>query len=166
MGLKMSTIQHYSKFDIRDGNHPPANNKTVLIQIKDPEEDFVRPKDLGFVAIHRFSFEDIEDETVENTITKEQALAIADILQDALDSNHDVIVHCVAGICRSSAVAICGQKLGFNLEDKVRLPNVLVVRRILEELGITDHRFEVKKYNEFQDWLDEYRQKESDYAKQ
>ncbi len=131
----MPWIQHFSRSDIKNGTHYEPGDNTVLIQIKDCDEDFVKPK-RRFVNIIKFEFEDVEDETNPNSITDHDAKLIAMVLRDAYEKNRNVIVHCVAGLCRSSAVAVAGHQIGFNLEDKVRRPNALVKRKVFQALGL------------------------------
>lgn len=128
-------IQHFSEAEIVDGLHYAVDHKTVLIQIRDHDHRFVLPK-YEFSSVHQFVFDDVTDETDPNCIKHHQASIIAMILQSAYANNQNVLVHCYAGLCRSSAVAICGQRVGFALEDKVRWPNSLVELRIKTALGL------------------------------
>ena len=140
-------IQHFSRTDIRDGLHyDHGKNKTVLIQIKDATDPpFVIPcrKD-DYVTIYQFMFDDIDDWTQDECIQQNQADSLVQILRSAYDNRHNVLVHCHAGICRSSAVAIIGEKIGFQLEHRSRLPNKLVMQRMFLSLGMEDESEKIK----------------------
>jgi predicted protein tyrosine phosphatase len=141
----MPTIQHYSKDDIQKGNYVVTDTKnTVLIQILDEDEgQFPRPPD-EFKYVCRFIFEDTEDKNNHNAITNDDAKRIANILLNSYRNGWDVVVHCYAGVCRSSAVAIAGEKIGFTLEKKSRLPNELVMSKVVKELGVEDDSKSIK----------------------
>jgi hypothetical protein len=49
----------------------------------------------------------------------------------------NVIVHCVAGVCRSGAVCEVGVMLGFDDTEAFRSPNLLVKHRMMRCLGWT-----------------------------
>jgi hypothetical protein len=49
----------------------------------------------------------------------------------------DVVVHCVAGICRSGAVAEVGVMMGFDDAEAFRSPNLLVKHKMMRKLGWT-----------------------------
>jgi hypothetical protein len=49
----------------------------------------------------------------------------------------NVIVHCVAGVCRSGAVCEVGVMLGFDDTEAFRSPNLLVKHRMMKCLGWT-----------------------------
>lgn len=139
----MPWIQHFSRLDIQDGMHYDPGQNTVLIQIADASyfindptsRNFVIPK-YKFHSVHQFAFDDIDDAEISSSITDEQAKKIASILRECYAQNLNVMVHCKAGLCRSSAVAIAGMKIGFVLEDKTRIPNKLVLLKIAKELGV------------------------------
>jgi len=42
--------------------------------------------------------------------------------------------HCVAGVCRSGAVAEVGTMLGFTDTETFRIPNVMVKRKLIQQL--------------------------------
>lgn len=132
----MPWIQHFSEDDVVRGIHYAPENNTVLIQICDHDHYFVDPM-YTFQEEHQFVFDDVTDESNEFCISDEQAKDIANALRDAYSKNRNVIVHCYAGLCRSSAVAICGQYIGFRLEDKIRWPNSLVELRVKTALGVS-----------------------------
>lgn len=133
----MPWIQHFSKSDVVTGHvYDPTVRPTILIQIKDHHDTFGKPFH-NFVDVWQFDFDDIEDESEPYAITDEQAKLLADVLRNALKADHNVAVHCAAGICRSSAVAVVGQMIGFDLEDKPRVPNTLVKKKLMMELGLS-----------------------------
>ncbi len=131
----MPFIQNVSFDDVRKAWHYDPNERGVLISIVDPDMEHPVPKypfDPGLVF--RFKFLDIEDDN-KDAITKEQAESIWNILETAKNENRNVIVHCVAGICRSGAVAeaaIAG--LGFQDTETRRIPNIRVKKFLLENV--------------------------------
>jgi predicted protein tyrosine phosphatase len=132
----MPWIQHFSRADIRDGLHYAPNQNTVLIQIKEATHgEFVVPK-YKFSQVYQFAFDDVSSPVDPWAITDEQARDIARILRNSYSCAQNIIVHCQAGLCRSSAVAVAGKYIGFQLEDKTRIPNVLVQSKIMKALGI------------------------------
>lgn len=131
----MPWIQHFSRSDIKNGTHYDPGQNTVLITITDIGTEHVIPT-YKFAAVYPFTFEDTEDETSDQSITQEQAEIIAKILRLAYEENMNVAINCIAGLCRSSAVAVAGQQIGFQLEDKVRMPNSLVKKKVYTALGL------------------------------
>jgi predicted protein tyrosine phosphatase len=157
----MPSIQHYSQHDIENGLHPRTGDNTILIQIKDyaevyalNSEPFIKPA-AEFVRTYRFLFDDTEDEKDPNGITDHDAKLLGMILRSSYAEGLNVMVHCVAGLCRSAAVAVAGHQIGFDLEDKIRMPNTLVKKKIFQALGLyfdpvespfaTDDRFSIMK---------------------
>lgn len=59
------------------------------------------------------------------------------MLQGALRHDIDVVVHCVAGICRSGAVCEVGVMMGFEDTGAFRNPNLLVKHNMMRSLGWT-----------------------------
>ena len=49
----------------------------------------------------------------------------------------NVVVHCVAGVCRSGAVAEVGVMMGFRDAEAFRSPNLLVKHKMMKCLGWT-----------------------------
>ena len=49
----------------------------------------------------------------------------------------NVIVHCVAGVCRSGAVCEIGVMMGFDDTEVFRSPNLLVKHKMMKVLGWT-----------------------------
>lgn len=139
MSSKNLFIENVSKSDIINGWHmDPAFSRTVLIQIADCNDEFATPKYKDdFLAIYRFKFDDTEDIFDMNSITTGQSIAIASILRDCLANGVNIIVHCFAGICRSGAVVEVAELIGFNKCEKARIPNTLVKRKIMDQLGIS-----------------------------
>ena len=139
----MPWIQHYSRSDVKEGLHF-YDDRTALIQIKDIIQEHVKPA-LSFVKTLQLEFEDIEEDPDEVGCRPEHAEAIVKFLRECLDRNLNVVVHCHAGICRSSAVAIVAQRMGFDLDDKVRLPNKLVMHQMFIAAGLPDESVFTKK---------------------
>ena len=131
----MPFIQNVSLDDVRKGHHIAVNPKTILIQIVDTDMDFPKPL-YNFAEVYQFKFLDVEDEEhYQCAITDQQASDLATILLEAYKSNKDVIVHCVAGICRSGAVVEVGTMLGFQDPEIYRCPNLLVKSKLMKQLG-------------------------------
>jgi hypothetical protein len=59
------------------------------------------------------------------------------LLQHALANRMNIVVHCVAGVCRSGAVCELGVMLGFTDCEGFRSPNLLVKHRKMRALGWT-----------------------------
>ena len=132
----MLYIQNVSFAAIQNGLHFDCGPNSILIQIKDPKEQFPIPKHT-FESVYQFTFVDEDDENKLDTITVAQAKYLVEILCTALENKQNVIVHCVAGICRSGAVAEVGIMMGFNDTNSFRIPNSLVKRRMMKALGWT-----------------------------
>ena len=94
-----------------------------------------------FKEVHQFEFLDVEekDEVLEEEMkcSQEQAGELVRLLQHALANRMNVIVHCVAGVCRSGAVCEVGVMLGFDDTEVFRSPNLLVKHRMMRALGWT-----------------------------
>lgn len=132
-------VANYPKIQIEKGLHFDSFNGLILIQIQDPDSQFITPKLLEkFKEVHQFKFFDSEDESP-TSISDQQAIEISKILLNAKNNNYDVIVHCHAGICRSGAVAECALLLGFEIPEDIelhkRIPNTLVFNKIRKALG-------------------------------
>ncbi len=138
----MPWIENVSLANIKSGQHYAAGENAMLIQIVDPAMFFPKPLH-KFKEVHQFEFLDLEpselryNELAEFAITNEQASQIVSLLRYALDNDMNVVVHCVAGICRSGAVAEIGVVLGFEDTRNFRNPNLLVKRKLLSALGWT-----------------------------
>ena len=139
-GKIMPWIQNISLDDVRKGFHIEPGPNAMLIQIVDPPGDFPKPK-REFKEVHQFQFLDVEkDDFVldeEMRCSQDQANELVKLLQHALDKRMNVIVHCVAGVCRSGAVCEVGVMLGFDDTEVFRSPNLLVKHRMMKSLGWT-----------------------------
>lgn len=133
----MPFIQNVSLSDIEKGFHHDAGENSYLIQIVDPDMEFPLSK-LPFKKTFQFKFLDIEEKDEDPLgykISDKQAIDIGNILKEALINRANVIVHCVAGVCRSGAVTEVGVILGFDDTEVYRSPNLLVKAKLLKALG-------------------------------
>jgi predicted protein tyrosine phosphatase len=135
----MPWIQNVSYADIPKKHHVAVGENSMLIQIVDPDMKFPVPKHT-FKETHQFEFLDLEkdddaDEALK--ITDSQAEQLVALLQHALDKRMDVIVHCVAGVCRSGAVCEVGVMMGFQDTETYRSPNLMVKHKMMKVLGWT-----------------------------
>ena len=134
----MGWIQNVPIAGVAIGNHRISMNM-MLIQIVDPDMEFPKPA-AKFVEVHGFKFLDLERDDPygdEFKITPEQADQITQLLVRAVKEDMNVIVHCVAGVCRSGAVAEVGVILGLEDTGRFRSPNLLVKYSLLRSLGMT-----------------------------
>jgi predicted protein tyrosine phosphatase len=143
----MPWIEHVSRDQIISGFHHDAGANSMLIQIMDPASGFPTPK-YRFKETHQFEFLDIEDDGLTNlgdgdfsdmgewAITDQQAEQLVSLLKHALDNRMNTIIHCFAGMCRSTAVAVVGVAMGFDDVEKFRMPNRLVLNKMSQVLGI------------------------------
>jgi predicted protein tyrosine phosphatase len=142
-------IQNISRTNIIEGNHGPIDSsKDVLIQISDPGRIHPIPY-RKFAEVHRFSFDDVEEEFTEDGergISYTEAQTIALILVRCLDEERNVIVHCHAGLCRSGGIAQAGEALGFATGGREQVPNLLVKHRIMAALGLSYDDSELAKF--------------------
>ena len=136
----MPWIQNTSLADVRAGTHFHPGTNAMLIQVVDPCMEFPQPK-YEFREVHQFEFLDLERDDMpdaeEFKITDAQAAQLVQLLQHALANNMNVVVHCVAGICRSGAVCEVGVMLGFQDPEVYRSPNLLVKHKMMHQLGWT-----------------------------
>ena len=144
----MPWIENVSLGDIPKGRHHNAGENSMLIQIVDPAMEFPTPMH-KFKETHQFEFLDIEEDGMTNTgdgrmidlsefaVTQQQADRLVELLQHALEKRMNVVVHCVAGVCRSGAVCEVGVMLGFNDCEGFRSPNLLVKHKMMKKLGWT-----------------------------
>jgi predicted protein tyrosine phosphatase len=133
-------IENISLEDVRKGYHYDPGFNSMLIQIVDPGTEFPTPKH-EFREVRQFFFLDVDDTDhdkfyFEAAITNEDAKGIAAALQHAWDNSMNVVVHCHMGVCRSGAVAEVGTMLGFRDTEKYRIPNLMVKRKLMEQLGM------------------------------
>jgi len=131
-------IKNVSMADVQHGHHPNSDG-VMLIQIVDPDMEFPQPM-RDFKEVHQFRFLDLEQHHQPGEqfkITDQQATDLVNLLQRALDSGTPVLVHCVAGVCRSGAVCEVGVIMGFQDTGAHRQPNLLVKRKMLRALGLS-----------------------------
>ena len=134
-------IQNVSYNDIVAGNHADPGPGAYLIQIVGPDEpEFPTPK-FRFEKTFQFKFSDVDEKWVHVLkdavlMTEGQARDIAEILKSAKVENRNVVVHCIAGICRSGAVTEVGVMMGFEDTGRGRIPNVYVKKLLMKELGL------------------------------
>ena len=133
-------IQNVAFADIPKANHHNAGENSMLIQIVDPAMSF--PVSLHkFKETHQFEFLDIEKNdpciNEEWRCSDAQAAELVRLLQHAILNKMNVVVHCVAGVCRSGAVCEVGVMLGFNDTEVFRSPNLLVKHKMMKVLGWT-----------------------------
>lgn len=132
-------IQNVSLSDIPKGFHFDPGPNAMLIQIVDPAMEFPTPK-YQFRETHQFEFLDLEVNDPwgeEFKVTDAQAQQLVDLLQRALDNRMNVVVHCVAGVCRSGAVCEVGVMMGFRDPEVFRSPNLMVKHKMMKALGWT-----------------------------
>ena len=139
-------IQNVSLSDVKKGHHIDAGINSMLIQIVDPAMEFPTPS-YPFKEVHQFEFLDIEEDGMTNfgdgkmvdvsefAITQAQADQIVELLQRAFENRTNVVVHCVAGVCRSGAVCEVGVMMGFRDTEAFRSPNLLVKHKMMKKLG-------------------------------
>ena len=141
-------IQNVSLSDVKKGHHIDAGINSMLIQIVDPAMEFPTPS-YQFKEVHQFEFLDIEEDGMTNfgdgkmvdagefAITQAQADQLVELLQRAMENRMNVVVHCVAGVCRSGAVCEVGVMMGFRDTEDFRSPNLLVKHKMMKKLGWT-----------------------------
>jgi len=135
----MPWIQNVSLGDIPKGHHVAVGENSMLIQIVDPGMEFPTPLH-KFKETHQFNFLDLEVGDAfgeEFKVTDAQAEQLVNLLKHALDKRMNVIVHCVAGVCRSGAVCEVGVMMGFDDTEDYRSPNLMVKHKMMKVLGWT-----------------------------
>ena len=136
----MPWIQNVALSDIQKGRHYDPGPNNMLIQIVDNDMEFPEPK-YKFNSVHQFQFLDLEknDSSIEPEmkINDDQANSLVLLLKQALLNRSNVIVHCVAGVCRSGAVCDVGVMMGFDDTEVFRSPNLLVKHKMMSVLGWT-----------------------------
>ena len=134
-------IQNVAATDIPSGFHVAVGPNSMLIQIMDNDTTWWPTPKHEFKEIHKFTFLDIEqnDQCIDPAmkISDEQADQLVALSQHALANKMDVIVHCMAGICRSGAVCEVGVMMGFDDTERFRSPNLLVKHKMMKVLGWT-----------------------------
>jgi predicted protein tyrosine phosphatase len=136
----MPWIENVAAADVPMRFHHNAGDNSMLIQIMDPCPTWWPEPAHNFKETHRFEFLDAEDGDrfpEEALISDEQAQEIVRLLKHALDSKMNVVVHCMAGLCRSGAVAEVGVMMGFQDAERTRIPNIRVKHRLMKQLGWT-----------------------------
>ena len=154
-------IQNVALADIPRAFHIDAGINSMLIQIVDPAMEFPVPKN-QFREIHQFEFLDLEendDFAEEFKITDLQAQELVRLLQHALDNRMNVVVHCVAGVCRSGAVVEVGIMMGFRDTEAFRSPNLMVKHKMMKVLGWTYNGNEPHTINGRAFWYDDLNNK-------
>jgi predicted protein tyrosine phosphatase len=132
-------IENVAAADIPTGFHHDCGPNSMLISITDPAGWRPEAKH-DFKERHDFEFLDAEDAdgfSDETKISDAQAEQIAALLKHALENRMNVVVHCMAGICRSGAVTEVGVMMGFNDCEKYRQPNLRVKHKLMKQLGWT-----------------------------
>ena len=136
----MHWIQNVSMSDIKKGHHNDPGDNAMLIQIVDPAMEFPAPF-YKFKHVAQFEFLDLEKDDMldaeEFKITDEQAKSLCLLLKQAYANHMNVIVHCVAGVCRSGAICEVGVMMGFKDTEVFRSPNLLVKHKMMKYLGWT-----------------------------
>lgn len=136
----MPWIQNVALSDVEKGHHVRVGENSMLIQIVDPDMEHPTPA-YQFREVHQFRFLDLEqnDDCINDAwkIQDQDAEQLVGLLQHALTNRMDVVVHCVAGICRSGAVAEVGVMMGFDDTEVFRSPNLLVKHKMMKQLGWT-----------------------------
>jgi predicted protein tyrosine phosphatase len=140
MENNMPWIENVAAADVPMGYHHNAGPNSMLIQIMDPASSWWPQPVHDFKETHRFEFLDAEDADGfpdEAKITDEQAQEIVRLLRHALKKRMNVVVHCMAGLCRSGAVAEVGIMMGFQDAERTRIPNLRVKHKLMSALGWT-----------------------------
>ena len=136
----MPWIENVAAADVPMRSHHEAGENSMLIQIMDPASSWWPNPAHDFKETHRFEFLDAEDRDGfpdETKISDTQAQEIVDLLKHALENNMNVVVHCMAGLCRSGAVAEVGVMMGFADAERTRIPNIRVKHKMMKVLGWT-----------------------------
>jgi hypothetical protein len=135
----MPWIENCAADDIPKAWHFDPGPNSMLIQIMDTCPSWWPKPKFNFKEVHQFEFLDVEEKDFvlepEMKISDAQAAELVRLLKHALDNRMNVVVHCVAGICRSGAVTEVGVMMGFQDTEKFRSPNLLVKHKMLKALG-------------------------------
>lgn len=131
----MAWVSKCSFKDIETGNHAKPDN-CILIQIVDYDRDFPEPKFKSlFKEIHHFSFMDFDQGDGDLTafgISNIDAKSIAEIMLNALNTNTNILVHCMMGVSRSGGVLEACEYFGFETSHSpLRCPNLMVKQKII-----------------------------------
>lgn len=136
----MPWIENVAAADVPMRFHHEAGPNSMLIQIMDPAPTWWPTPAHEFREVYRFEFMDVERDDKwpdEAKITATQAEEIVRLLKHALENRMNVVVHCMAGLCRSGAVAEVGVMMGFEDTERFRSPNLLVKHSLMKALGWT-----------------------------
>ena len=132
----MPWIENVAAADVPMRFHHEAGSNSMLIQIMDPCPSWWPTPAHEFREVHKFEFMDVERDDKwpdEAKITPAQAEEIVRLLQHALDNRMNVVVHCMAGLCRSGAVTEVGVMMGFDDTKRFRSPNMMVKHSLIEK---------------------------------
>lgn len=128
-------ISNESYSHIKSGNHKNPGKNSLLIQIVDVDMDFPEPY-FSYESVIQLRFNDTNDEYDDTAITRSDAITIAKWLRHAKKYNMNVIVHCVAGLCRSGAVVEVATMIGFEALHNIRQPNSYVKKMLMREFDL------------------------------
>ena len=133
----MPWIENVAAIDVTKRHHHEAGENSMLISITDPAG--WRPEAMHvFKERHDFEFLDADSGFPEEALISDaQAQEIVGLLQHAMANNMNVVVHCMAGLCRSGAVAEVGVMMGFGDTERTRIPNIRVKHKLMKQLGWT-----------------------------
>lgn len=134
----MPWIENVAAADVPMRFHHEAGPNAMLIQIMDPCPSWWPTPAHEFREVHKFEFMDVERDDKwpdEAKITPAQAEEIVRLLKHALDNRMNVVVHCMAGLCRSGAVTEVGVMMGFDDTGRFRSPNLMVKHSLMRALG-------------------------------
>jgi predicted protein tyrosine phosphatase len=148
----MPWIENVAAADVPMKFHHDAGANSMLIQIMDPAPSWWPTPAHDFKETHRFEF--LDAETSDNfpdeaKISDAQAQEIVRLLKHALDNRMNVVVHCMAGICRSGAVTEVGVMMGFDDTKRFRSPNLMVKHSMMKVLGWT---YDANEKPNIDDW--------------
>jgi predicted protein tyrosine phosphatase len=148
----MPWIENVAAADVPMRFHHDAGPNSMLIQIMDPAPSWWPTPAHDFKETHQFEF--LDAETSDNfpdeaKISDAQAQEIVRLLKHALDNRMNVVVHCMAGICRSGAVTEVGVMMGFDDTKRFRSPNLLVKHSMMKVLGWT---YDANEKPNIDDW--------------
>ena len=136
----MPWIENVAAADVPMRCHHEPGPNSMLIQIMDPAPPWWPTPAHTFKEAHCFEFLDAEDKDGfddDFKISDAQAQELVRLLQHAHEHRMDVIVHCMAGLCRSGAVCEVGVMMGFNDTERFRSPNLRVKHRMMKALDWT-----------------------------
>ena len=134
----MPWIENVAAADVPMRYHHEAGKNSMLIQIMDPRATWWPTPAHNFKEIHKFEFLDADSGFPEQELISDaQAAEIVGLLQHAQANSMNVVVHCMAGLCRSGAVAEVGIMMGFGDTERTRIPNIRVKHKMMKVLGWT-----------------------------